>query len=72
VEPISFIVQLNVETFIFPCDIMYGYYNVTCFVATPLWGKCEDETHIPESGNLESSEIPATLELDCRGQNTSP
>jgi hypothetical protein len=39
--------------------------------ATPLWGKCEDETHIPKSGNLESSETPKNLELDCRGQNTS-
>jgi hypothetical protein len=42
------------------------------FVATPLWGKCEDETHTLKSGNLESSGTLATLELDCRGQNTSP
>jgi hypothetical protein len=42
------------------------------FVATPLWGKCEDETHIPKSGNLESSGTPKTSEFDCRGQNTSP
>jgi hypothetical protein len=41
------------------------------FVATPLWGKCEDETHTPESGDLESSGTPVILELDCRGQNTS-
>jgi len=41
-------------------------------VATPLWGKCEDETHTPKSGNLKSSGTPATSELDCRGQNTSP
>jgi hypothetical protein len=41
-------------------------------VATPLWGKCEDEIHTPESGNLESSGTPAILELDCKGQNTSP
>jgi len=41
-------------------------------VATPLWGKCEDETHTPKSGNLESSETAATLELNCRGQNTLP
>jgi hypothetical protein len=41
-------------------------------VATPLWGKCEDETHIPKSGNWGSSGTPATLELDSRGQNTSP
>jgi len=39
-------------------------------IATPLWAKCEDETHIPESGNLESSGTPKNLELDCRGQNT--
>jgi hypothetical protein len=41
-------------------------------VATPFWGKCEDETHIPKSENLESFETPKTSELDCRGQNTSP
>jgi hypothetical protein len=41
-------------------------------VATPLWAKCEDETHTPKSGNLESSGTPATLELNSRGQNTSP
>jgi len=40
-------------------------------VATPLWAKCEDETHIPESGDLESSGTPKNLELNCRGQNTS-
>jgi hypothetical protein len=39
-------------------------------VATPLWGKCEDETHTPKSGNLESSRTPENVELDCRGQNT--
>jgi hypothetical protein len=41
-------------------------------VATPLWGKCEDETHTPESGNLKSHGTPAALELDRKGQNTSP
>jgi len=40
-------------------------------VATPLWAKCEDETHTPKSGNLESSKTPKNSELDCRGQNTS-
>jgi len=39
-------------------------------VATPLWRKCEDETHIPEIGTWESSETPETSEFDCRGQNT--
>jgi len=41
-------------------------------IATPLWGKCEDETHTPKSGNLESFETPTTSKLNCRGQNTSP
>jgi hypothetical protein len=41
-------------------------------VATPLWGKCEDEIHTPESGDLESSGTPTTLEFNCRSQNTSP
>jgi len=43
----------------------------TANVATPLWGKCEDETCTPKSENLESSEIPKILKLNCRGQNTS-
>jgi len=38
----------------------------------PTLGKCEDETHTPKSGNLESFETPATSELNSRGQNTSP
>jgi hypothetical protein len=41
-------------------------------IATPLWGKCEDETHTPKSGNLESSGTPATSELNNRRQNTLP
>jgi len=40
-------------------------------VATPLWVKCEDETHTPKSGNLESSGTPENSELNFRGQNTS-
>jgi hypothetical protein len=41
------------------------------FVATPLWGKCEDEIHTPKSGNLESFGTPENSELDCKGQKTS-
>ncbi len=37
------------------------------FVATPLQGKCENETHIPKSGNLESFGTSKNSELDCRG-----
>ncbi len=39
-------------------------------VTTPLWVKCEDETHIPKSGNLESSGTLEYSELNCRSQNT--
>lgn len=45
---------------------------VTFCVATPLWVKCEDETHTLKNENLESFGTLATLDLDCRGQNTSP
>ncbi len=38
-------------------------------VTTPLWSKCEDETHTPKSANLESSETPKNSKLNCRGQN---
>jgi hypothetical protein len=40
-------------------------------VATPLWAKCEGETHTPKSGNLESSKTPKNSELKLKGQNTS-
>jgi hypothetical protein len=40
-------------------------------VATPLWDKCEDETHIPKSGKLESFRTPKNSKLDFRSQNTS-
>jgi hypothetical protein len=40
-------------------------------VATPLWGKCEDETCTSKSENLKSSETPETSERDCKSQNTS-
>jgi hypothetical protein len=39
-------------------------------VTTPLWAWCEDETHIPKSGNLEYSGTPENSELNYRGQNT--
>jgi hypothetical protein len=44
---------------------------ITFCVGTPLWAKCEDETHTPKSGNLESSKTPKNSKLDCKGQNTS-
>jgi hypothetical protein len=48
----------------------FGFYIVG-YVATPLWVKCEDETHTPKSGNLESSRTPENSEFEFRGQNTS-
>jgi hypothetical protein len=36
----------------------------------PTLAKCEDETHTPKVGDLESSGTPEPLELDSRGQNT--
>jgi hypothetical protein len=35
-------------------------------VATPLWFKCEDETHIPKSGNLESLETLENSKLEFK------
>jgi hypothetical protein len=37
----------------------------------PTLAKCEDETHTPKVGDLESSGTPECLEFDSRGQNTS-
>ncbi len=38
----------------------------------PTLAKCEDETHTPKVGDLESSGTPESLEFDSKGQNTSP
>jgi hypothetical protein len=38
----------------------------------PTLTKCEDETHTPKVGDLESSGTPECLEFDSKGQNTSP
>jgi hypothetical protein len=37
-------------------------------VATPLWAKCEGETHTPKSGKLESSKTPENSKHDFRRQ----
>jgi len=46
-------------------DRYLSYYR------NPTLAKCEDETHTPKVGDLESSGTPEPLELDNRGQNTS-
>jgi hypothetical protein len=45
---------------------------VTNYVTTPLLEECEDDTHIPEMGTLESFGTPETSKFDCKGQKTSP
>jgi hypothetical protein len=40
-------------------------------MSQPHFGKCEDETHTPKVGDLESSGTPESLEFDNKGQNTS-
>jgi hypothetical protein len=40
-------------------------------VSQPHFGaKCEDETHTPKVGDLESSATPECLEFNSRSQNT--
>jgi hypothetical protein len=38
----------------------------------PTLAKCEDETHIPKVGDLESSGTPERLGFDNKGENTLP
>jgi len=42
-------------------------------VSQPHFGaKCENATHIPKSGKMESSKTPENSEDDLRGQISSP
>ncbi len=46
--------------------------NMACKVSQPQFGaKCENVTHTPESGKMESSGTPKISELDLRGQISS-
>jgi hypothetical protein len=51
------------------------FFSLRCFlsqvVTTPFWDKCEDETHTPKSGKLESSGTLENSKINCKGQNTS-
>ncbi len=51
-----------------PWSTFVFHYNV-CH--NPTLAKCDDETHTPKVGDLESSRTLENSELDCRGQNTS-
>jgi hypothetical protein len=63
---------LSLGPWVVTLHLFFFFVSNKTDVATSLWGKCEDETQTPECGNLESSGTPATSELNCRGQNTSP
>ncbi len=68
----SFLLKVVIKR-IFKIESWKPFSSFTSSVAIPLWGKCENETHTPnKSGNLESSGIPATSELNNRGKNTLP
>jgi hypothetical protein len=47
------------------------YKPIENYCRNPTLAKCEDETHTPKVGDLESSGTPKNSELDCKGQNTS-
>jgi hypothetical protein len=42
------------------------------YCRNPTLAKCEDETHTPKVGDLESFGTPECLEFDNKGQNTLP
>jgi hypothetical protein len=52
------------------CLLLVIILMTIIFVATPLWGKCEDEIRTPKSENLKSFETPKTSKLDRRSHNT--
>jgi hypothetical protein len=64
-----FLLQESIETSFWK-KITYILSNLL-YVATPLWAKCEDETHTPKVWDLEPSGTPKCLEFNKRGQNTS-
>jgi hypothetical protein len=51
------------------CRITIGH-TLGGSVATPLWDKCEDETHTPKSGKLKSSGTLENSKLEFKSQNT--
>jgi hypothetical protein len=52
-----------------PIKILVAMGESIC--CNPTLVKCEDETHTPKVGDLESSGTPECLEFDSRGQNTT-
>ncbi len=54
-------------------NLLYVLHPISSnsYMSHPTLAKCEDETHTPKVGDLESSGTPEILQLDSRGQNTS-
>ncbi len=52
-------------------SIDFSFQNLV-FCRNPTLAKCEDETHTPKVGDLESSGTSECLEFDNKGQNTLP
>jgi hypothetical protein len=52
--------------------VIGGCSVLSHWCCNPTLAKCEDETHTPKVGDLESSGTPECLEFDSKGQNTSP
>jgi hypothetical protein len=59
---------IGVHCLVHRCNLAF---KTLSSIATPLWAKCEGESHTPKSGNLESSGTPENSELELKGQNTS-
>jgi hypothetical protein len=54
-----------------PCHhYICGYLETETSCRNPTLAKCEDETHTPKVGDLESFGTLENSELDCRDQNT--
>ncbi len=53
--------------------VFLGFYDRLFNVCrNPTLAKCEDETHTPKVGDVESSGTPECLEFDSKGHNTLP
>jgi hypothetical protein len=63
----------NVEFFTLRRMLAFAWPSFLCRpLSQPHFGaKCEDETHTPKVGDLESSRTPECLEFNSRDQNTS-
>jgi hypothetical protein len=54
-----------------PNHFLVNFPRCDLFCRNPTFAKCEDETHTPKVGDLESSGTSKCLEFDNKAQNTS-